>query len=141
LYAVQSLIETMWEDKKEWQSKTRKQLKRIKQDVSDMISGYGYPTVSDWMVFKRAANRLSFGWSEHDGSKHGPAAFVCIAITLVADQVSLIPKKAKYTRAPFERLEGMLATLYRHFDPDYEDGVSSMQGEAVAKEYRFLVAG
>jgi hypothetical protein len=139
LHAVRELVRGMAEHRSQYASKTRSSLARIEAKASAMLAALGFPTASDQRVFRAAATRLTAAWTE-EGGRHTPAAFVAIALTLVADQRAAIPPKAARVRKEFADLEGMLATLYRHFDPDMEDDAASTEGEAVANEYRALVA-
>ncbi|WP_018123870.1 hypothetical protein [Desulfovibrio oxyclinae] len=139
LHAVRELVRGMGEHRQCFEKKTRESLRRIERRVTAMIEALGQPTRSDQACFARAADKLNSAWVD-EGGGHSQAAFVAIGLALVAEQRAEIPAKAAKARQEFADLEGMLATLYRHFDPDYEDMVASDEGEAVAREYRQLVA-
>lgn len=139
LHAVRELVRGMAEHKQDFERKTQLSLERIERKVTGMLEALGEPTVTDWAYFTKAANRLRAKWDGEDEG-HTYAAFVAIALTLVADQCALIPPKAVKVRKEFSDLEGMLATLYGHFDPELENMAASKEGEGVADEYRKLVA-
>jgi len=140
LHAVRELVRGMNEHRLDFPRNTRSSIARIEKRCTEMIDKLGEPTITDIMTFKRAGDRLRNTWKEEDSSNHTPAAFVAIGMTLVADQLALIPKKALFARQCFETLEGMLCTLYKHFDPEMEDMKASKEGELVAAEYKLLVA-
>lgn len=139
LHAVREMVRGMAEQTG-MARKTRASLSRIRARTTEMMRACGEMTEADARYFSRAANKLVAAW-QHDGDRgYTPEAFVAIGLTLVADQCAAIPKTATQVRKSFTDLEGMLATLYSHFDPDLKDHEASKQGEAVANEYRALVA-
>lgn len=139
LHAVRELVRGMGEHRQCFERKTRESLRRIERRTTSMIEALGQPTRSDYAHFAKAADKLRSTWTD-ENPRHSQAAFVAIGLSLVADQRAEIPRKAAQVRKEFADLEGMLATLYKHFDPDYEDMAATNEGEAVANEYRMLVA-
>jgi len=115
--------------------KSRKSIDRIINKANGLMAGLGTVTPADARHFYRAAEKLR----KDDQEYVSQAAFVGIALASVADTVRDIPQKAT-ARAEYEQLEGMLFTLYRHFDPSVEDNEAADTGEAIAQEYRALVA-
>lgn len=114
-------------------------LSQINCRTTAMLDALGEITTADSRVFRAAADSLIAAWSD-DGDRHTPAEFVAIGLTLVADQYAAIPAKAVRARQDFSDLEGLLALLYEQFDEGMTDMVASKRGEAVAVEYRSLVA-
>lgn len=139
LHAVRELVRGMAEHRTQYARKTRGSLERIEAKVSLMLPAMGPLTAADIRYFSSAAAKLRAAWTD-EGDNYTPAAFVAIALTLIADQCAMIPAKAASVRRDFADLEGMLSTLYRHFDPDMTDTEANATGEAVAVEYRALVA-
>jgi hypothetical protein len=139
LHAVRELARGMAEQTG-LESKTRACLSRINAKSTEMMRTCGDLTAADHRYFIQCADKLRSAWDNDGDQMHTPSAFVSIALTLVADQVAAIPAKATKVRREFATLEGMLATLYSHFDPEFADTTASKQGEAVANDYRALVA-
>lgn len=137
LHAVRELVRGMAEQRN-LHPRVEMLLAQIDIKATRMIESMPI-TFSDARAFSRAAERLTQSW-DGDDSRHTPEAFISIALTLVADQVAAIPAKAVSVRNEFSDLEGLLADLYGHFDPEFDDRQASMEGEAVANEYRCLVA-
>ena len=140
LHAVRELVRAMAEHGTDYERKTRKALDRIEGRVSGMLDALGRLTAADSRYFIVAAHNLRTAWTSPDGDRYTPAAYVAIALTLVADQFSAIPPRAEHARREFATLEGMIATLYQHFDPEMQDNAASEAGERVAEQYRHLTA-
>ena len=120
-------------------SKSRASLGRILARVGSEIDALGPATAADARAFTATRDRLVSTWTGDEVAMSRPA-FVCVALALVADHRATLPKTATATRATCAALEGMLFTLYRHFDPDMADTKSMNQGEQIALEYRAVVA-
>jgi hypothetical protein len=121
------------------ESKTRKSLARLEAKCTAMLDAFTEFTTADHRYFVQCADNLYRAW-EKDEETHSYKAFVNIGMTLVADQVAAIPAKAESVRREFQDLEGMLFTLYQHFDPEVEDSQAMNEGEAVAQDFQNLVA-
>ncbi|XXJ19880.1 hypothetical protein ACR42D_10115 [Desulfovibrio caledoniensis] len=139
LHAVRELVQGMAEQTG-LEPKTRASLARIRAKATAMLRACGEITEADARYFRECVDKLLAAWSGDGNTRHTPAAFVAIGLTLVADQVAAIPTKAAKVRADFQSLEGMLATLYSHFDPDLKDLAASKEGESIANDYQALVA-
>jgi len=120
-------------------SKTRKSLSRIETKCTVMLAAFTDFTAADHRYFVQCANNLYRAW-EKDEDTHSYRAFVNIGMTLVADQVAALPATAAGVRREFQELEGMIFTLYQHFDPEVEDVQAMGEGEAVALDFQKLVA-
>ena len=121
------------------EKKSRDSLRRITARVEQMIEHLGQPTPTDARAFRESADRLNAAWNGDEAPISRPA-FVSIAMCAVADQVKALPRKAVKARKEFLELEGMLFTLYKHFDPDVEDTEAMDEGEEIANEYQRLAA-
>lgn len=139
LHAVREQVRGMAEHWSQWPRKTKQSIARIEARTSTMLEALGKPTYADMRAFGDAARKLRTAWNG-EGENCTPAAFVAISLALVADCRAAIPAKAARVREEFATLEGMLATLYQHFDPEMTDAHAADEGESIATEYRAIVA-
>lgn len=117
--------------------KSRESLYRILAHSQREMDSFGPLTTADKDHFRRIAAKLREAWAGEDAPVSRPA-FVSIGLTLLADHRANLPKGATRTRKACARLEGLLMTLYLHFDPDLADLDAMRQGETVAREFQVV---
>ena len=112
---------------------SRASIKRILAKIQDAMPTYQPKTASDGRFMMDVATKLRIMWAD-DESIPRPA-FVAVALNLVVDHKETLPQNATNARALLDSLEGMLATLYSHMDPDNEALDDMNHGEKLAREY------
>lgn len=119
-------------------SKSRGSVDRIIRRVNDEIKALPPISEADARAFIRAADTLLREWKEDEQMSR--QAFVCVALTIIADFRAGLPPKAFSVAKACEDIESMLFTLYGHFDADQEDEQAMDQGVQISNEYRAVVA-
>ena len=140
LHAVLMQCEGMLETG-DLQSKSRSSINRIKGLIeAEQLFFLEKNTYADVRYFNEVANKLHKMWQTNGGEDVTRPAFVAICISLIDSHRESLPENATRVRAVCDKLEGMLFTLYKHFDPDCEDSEASAIGERIANEYRAACA-
>jgi len=112
---------------------SRASIKRILAKIEAEMPAYKIQTASDSRFMRAAADKLHTMWKDDEIIPR--PAFVAVALNLVVDHKAALPQNATKAIALFDSLEGMLATLYSHMDPDNEAIDDMNHGEKLAREY------
>lgn len=113
--------------------KSRESVKRIIAKVQASFPDFATKTASDGRYLMNVATKLKTMWSDDEYIPR--AAFIALALNMVVDHKNTLPHNATKARALFDTLEGMIATLYSHTDPNNEAIDHMNHGERMAREY------
>lgn len=139
LHAVQSMATGMLSTGG-LQKKSRDSLQRILNRVEREMESLGPINENDARHLRRAGEALRESWAVNGEEQLSRPAFVTIAMALMADHRAELPPRAKKARRTCADLEGMLFTLYQHFDPGLTDRTAMDIGADIAAEYRQTIA-
>ncbi|XPV77963.1 MAG: hypothetical protein ACNI27_08590 [Desulfovibrio sp.] len=122
-------------------NKSRSSIKRIQCLVeAEQLFFLDKLTHTDQRYFKKTANTLNKMWQTDGGEEVSRPSFVAICISLVDSHRESLPDNETKVRTTCDRLEGMLFTLYKHFDPELTDDEATKIGERIANEYQSACA-
>ncbi|GFM38280.1 hypothetical protein [Desulfovibrio psychrotolerans] len=114
-------------------SKSVQSIKRILARVEAEMDALGTLDASDNRYMIEVGDKLRAAWS--DDEQLTRPTFISVALAMVVEHKDRLPHNATQARAMYDALEGMLSTLYNHFDPDLSALPDMNHGEALAHEF------